>query len=157
MNSSNWDVLRICPTVTVHIILCGAIGAIDLDTNAGRRTVLHAIAATRSNTPNLRKLTTIILAVASDAARLELEALMETAEFKSDFLDRIEARAAERAAASAAAQAEAKALVRVIRARGIVLTREQHDMVMSCTDTDQLDTWLDRASAATSADDVFKD
>jgi hypothetical protein len=126
-------------------VLCGAIGAIDLDTDAGRRAVLHAIAATHSNTPNLRKLTTIILAVASDVARLELEALMETTEFKSDFLDRIEA------------SAEAKALMRVVKARGIVLTAQQHDLIMSCTDTGQLDTWLDRASAATSANDVFKD
>jgi hypothetical protein len=126
-------------------ILCGAIGAINLDTDPGRRAVLDAIAETRSDTINLRKLTTIILAVASDAARLELEALMETAEYKSDFLDRIEAKG------------EAKALVRVMTARGIVLTTAQHDTIMSCTDNDRLGVWLDRASAATSADDVFKD
>jgi hypothetical protein len=53
------------------------------------------------------------------------------------------------------AKGEAKALVKILASRGIALTDEQHELLASCADPDQLDTWLDRALAATSADEVF--
>jgi hypothetical protein len=130
-------------------LLRGTIGAISLRTDTGRRTVLDAIIATDSSTTIHRKLTSLILAIAPEDARLELEALMATTEYKSDFLDRIEARAE--------AQGEKKLLLRILRARGIELTRDQRDRLDSTTDPDQIDTWGDRAATATSADDVFKD
>ena len=37
------------------------------------------------------------------------------------------------------------------------LTGEQRDLVLACSDLGQLDVWVDRALAATSADEVFKD
>ena len=67
----------------------------------------------------------------------------------SDFFDRIEA--------IGEVRGEAKSLLLVLEARGVPLTQEQRDLVMSCADVDKLDGWLKRAVAATSADDVFKD
>jgi hypothetical protein len=138
------------------ILLCGAIGAISLETDQGRRAVLDAIKATEADgTTDIdrKKLTTLILGIASGEARPALEALMQTAEYKSDFYDRIEASAEARGEA----RGEAKSLVIVLEARGVHLTREQHDLIMSCADVDTLDRWLQRAAAATSAEDVFKD
>jgi hypothetical protein len=114
------------------IILCAAIGAIRLGTDDARR---------------------IIMAAASETARLELEALMETAEYKSDFFDRIEARGEARGEA----KGEARALLKILTSRGIDLTDEQHKMLTTCTDLERIDQWLDLALTATSAGDVFKD
>jgi len=73
-----------------------------------------------------------------------LEALIVT-EFKNDFFDRIEA------------QGKAEALIKILEARTVGLTGEQRDLVLACSDLGQLDVWVDRALAATSADEVFKD
>jgi hypothetical protein len=100
---------------------------------------------------------TIMLGTASHAARARLEALMATTEFKSEFLDGIEARAAARAAARAEVQAEAKSLLIILKARGLRLTDEQHGLVTACLDAGQLEQWLDRAATATSVDEVLKD
>ncbi|WP_018657519.1 hypothetical protein [Actinomadura flavalba] len=54
-----------------------------------------------------------------------------------------------------AEQSLAQAVLKVIKSRGICLTEEQRQRVLTCHDTDQLDTWLDRASTATNADDIF--
>jgi hypothetical protein len=70
---------------------------------------------------------------------------MDTKEYKNDYFDRAEA------------LGKAEVLVKILDARAIRLTGEQHDLVMSCTDPSQLDVWVDRALAATSASDVFKD
>ena len=131
-------------------VLAGSMGAIDLATDAGRRTVLDAIRDTGCNTPVTRTLHAIILAVApDDAARSALEALMETKEYRNDFADRYEARGV--------ALGEAKALLKVIRSRKVELTREQEERITSCLDSGQLDRWLDNALGADTADDVFKD
>lgn len=91
-----------------------------------------------------------ILGVApDDAARDALEALMQTKEYKNDFFDRAEAQGM--------AKGKAESLVVVLEYRGMHLTDEQNDRVMSCTDADQLDLWLRRALAATSVGDVFED
>jgi hypothetical protein len=134
-------------------ILAGSIGAIDLEKDTGRRTVLDAIRSTRSNVPVTRTLTAIMLGVASDAARTELEAMMMTKEYKNDFFDRAEALGEARGQA----RGQAKALVAVLRAKDIELSPEQQELIESCLDLDQFDTWITRAATAGSADDVFKD
>jgi hypothetical protein len=127
-------------------VLAGSMGAVDLATDAGRRIILDAIRDTRSNVPVTRTLSAIILGVApDDAARDALEALMLAKEYKNDFFDRAEA------------QGEAKALVLVLETRGMHLTAEQHDQVMSCTDGEKLGLWVRRAVAARSVDDIFED
>jgi hypothetical protein len=134
-------------------ILSAAMRALRLDTDASRRTVLDAIKDTSSDTPTHRTLTTIILAIAPPEHRAELEALMQTAEYKSDFLDRIEARGEARGKV----RGEAEALLVVFQSRGIELTSDQRDTVTNCTDAGQLEKWITRAITATSADEVFKD
>ena len=136
------DVDDASPWIT---ILRGTIGAISLKTDTGRRTVLDAITATRSNTTIHRKLASLILAIAPKDARLELEALMATTEYRADFFDRIEA------------QGEANALLKILKSRGIELTEDQRQTVASSTDPAQVDRWLDNALSATCADEVFKD
>jgi hypothetical protein len=86
---------------------------------------------------------------------------MGTKEYKNDFLDRyfgeIEALAEARLEARGRAEGKAEVLVKILDARAIGLTSEQRDLVVSCTDPGQLDIWVDRALAASSADEVFKD
>jgi hypothetical protein len=129
-------------------ILGGTIAAIDLETESGRRLVLEAISATGVGTADTRSLATIILGVASDAARMELEAMMRTTPYRSEFFD----------AAIEQGKAEGKAedVIKVLNARGITITGDQREQVASCTDLGQLDLWFDRALSAATAADVFK-
>ncbi|HUN37303.1 MAG TPA: hypothetical protein VMU95_35335 [Trebonia sp.] len=82
-------------------------------------------------------------------------------EFKNDFFDRIEAQARAigeaQGRAEGGAQGRAEALIKILEARTVGLTSEQRDLVLACSDLGQLDVWVDRALAATSADEVFKD
>jgi hypothetical protein len=41
--------------------------------------------------------------------------------------------------------------------RRLATSQEQRERVMSCTDAEQLDLWLDRASTATTTAEVFAD
>ena len=134
-------------------VLAASMGAIDMETAGGSKSVYDAIPATGADITVQRNLLAIILGVASDAARAKLEALMQVKQYPNAFLDGIEARAEERGEA----RGEAKALLKVLGSRGVELTSEQQEQIMSCTDPEQLDRWLDRAGSAISADDVFKD
>jgi hypothetical protein len=86
---------------------------------------------------------------------------MATTEFKSDFLDRIEARSAARGEARGEAwgtvRGEARSLLIILAARGIALTEEQEEQVMTCGNSGRLEQWLNQAATAASADEVFKD
>ena len=53
------------------------------------------------------------------------------------------------------AEGEAIAVLAVLRARGIAVTRDQESQVKNCTDLDRLNGWLQRAATAESADQVF--
>lgn len=75
----------------------------------------------------------------------KLEAMTETKVYKNDFADRHET------------VGMSEALVTVLGARNIELSAQQHELVESCRDRDQFNTWLKRAGTASSADDVFKD
>jgi hypothetical protein len=132
-------------------VLAGSMGAIDLEADDGRRLVLDAIRDTASSVPVTRTLEAIILGVASEAARAELEALMETKEYKNDFADRHEAIGEARGEAIGKAQA----IVKILASRLIELSPPQRDQLTSCTDLAQLDQWLDRALTATTAGDLF--
>jgi hypothetical protein len=46
-------------------------------------------------------------------------------------------------------------LIKVIRARGLGLTQARQELVTSCSDLGQLDTWFDRALDAKTADEIF--
>lgn len=46
-------------------------------------------------------------------------------------------------------------LLKVLRARGIDVSREAEERILSCKDTVTLDTWIERAVTVDSADDIF--
>jgi hypothetical protein len=134
-------------------VLAGSMGAIDLDADAEGKAVIDAIPATGADDTVQRKLAAIILGVASATARAKLEALiMQTEEYRTIF-DAVE----ERAEARGEVKGKAEALLAVLASRGVMLTSEQRELIMSCLNLEQVDRWFDRSLAATSADDVFKD
>ncbi|MEU9994281.1 hypothetical protein [Streptomyces sp. NPDC050848] len=53
------------------------------------------------------------------------------------------------------AEGKAEAVLRVLAARGVEVSEAAARRVTSCTDTDVLDTWLDRAITATDAEELF--
>ena len=53
-------------------------------------------------------------------------------------------------------EGEASAVLRVLAARGIQVPDDVRARICACTDTRQLDTWLDRAAGATAISDLFE-
>ena len=53
-------------------------------------------------------------------------------------------------------EGEADALLRVLAARGIEVPEDVQARIRACTDVGQLNTWIDRAVAATSITDLFE-
>jgi hypothetical protein len=54
------------------------------------------------------------------------------------------------------AEGEAHSVLRVLSARGVSVSSEQEARIRACRDLGQLELWLDRASTATSADEVLR-
>ena len=74
-------------------------------------------------------------------------------EYRNDFADRHEAIGEARGKV----EGKAESVAIVLAARGLHLTAEQRELIMSCSDAGQLDLWLSRAVEATSASEIFKD
>jgi len=53
------------------------------------------------------------------------------------------------------AQGEANALLTILQTRGLQLTEEQRQRIVSCNDIEQLDAWVRKAVTATSVEDLF--
>jgi len=53
------------------------------------------------------------------------------------------------------AKGEAKAVLAVLEARGIDVPAELRERITTCTDLEQLDTWVRRAATAGTAQDLF--
>jgi hypothetical protein len=116
-----------------------------------------------------------VLTVLTEAARDHLEALMTagTYEYKSDFArryyhqgqtegraeglteGRTEGRAEGRT--EGLTEGEVRALLAILNARGIPVSDDVHARIAACTDLDHLDTWVRRASTATTIQDLFRD
>jgi hypothetical protein len=71
---------------------------------------------------------------------------------------RVEGRAEGRAEGRVEGRAEGEvdALLRVLAARGVEVPEDVHARIRACTDMGQLNTWIDRAVAATSIADLFE-
>jgi hypothetical protein len=86
---------------------------------------------------------------------------MKTSPFRSEFFENILdegiKQGIEQGIERGKAQGEVAALLKVLKSRGIDLTDEQHGVVTSSSDLEEIDRWFDRALTACSADDVFKD
>jgi hypothetical protein len=85
----------------------------------------------------------------SEAARKAFEMLPETYQFQDEAL--------RKSFDKGALQNEVKAILRALQRRNITLSPEQEKLVISCTDSVQLERWFDRAVVAHSADEVFSD
>jgi hypothetical protein len=140
-------------------ILAGAAKAIDLGTPSGRDAILAAIEQTGASHADTAALTTIILGVADAAARRELEALMASPKFRSTFVDGLlqqgEEKGLEKGREEGAVNSKIEDLIKVIKARGLELTKAQLNLVTSCADLSQLATWFDHALDAKTTDEIF--
>ncbi|NKZ02887.1 hypothetical protein [Actinomadura latina] len=89
----------------------------------------------------------------SAAARKLLEEIVKTAdyEWESDFAKNHIARGE----AKGEARGEAKSVLLVLKARGIAVPNEVRERVESCTDTDQLERWVQRAAVIDKAEDLL--
>ena len=137
------------------VILAGATKAIDLAPPCGRDAVLSAIEQAGASHADTAALSTIILGAADAAARGELEALMASPKFHSAFVDGLLQQGEEKGLEKGAVKSKVEDLIKVIRARGLGLTQAQQELVTSCSDLSQLDTWFDRALDAKTADEIF--
>jgi len=120
-----------------------------METETGARQVLAAIRDTRASDADRKRLTTIILKSASDAARQILRDMMTMTEWKDDFIESYVNVGLE--------QAKAEYVLKALDKRGLDLTVEQREQVSACTDLAQLDRWFDRALTAATTADVFND
>ncbi|WP_396452965.1 hypothetical protein [Actinomadura sp.] len=85
----------------------------------------------------------------SDTARKLLEETVKIAdyEWESDF--------AKNHIARGKVQGEAKSVLLVLKARGIAVPNEVRERVENCTDTDQLERWVQRAAVIDKAEDLL--
>jgi hypothetical protein len=130
-------------------VFTASMGGIDLETEAGARRVLDAMASPQVAEADRFRMTTIILRLASDAARHLLEAMMTTSEYEKTFIEKIHD--------EGKSEGIAEALLRLMFARGLAPSQAQQNRVTSCTDSAQLDLWFDRAVTAVTAAEVFAD
>lgn len=98
----------------------------------------------------------VIMAVAPQRVLAALEELMATT-YRGTIVDRLLAEGEARGRAEGEARGEATLLLRVLAARSVEVTDEARDLVLGCTNTDQLVAWADRAATASTLSDVFGD
>jgi hypothetical protein len=130
-------------------VFAASMGGIDMESEPGARRVLDAMASTEVSETDRLRMTTIILRLASDAARHILEAMMTTSEYEKTFVERIHDQGI--------AEGKAEAVLKLLDARHLAPSQEQRQRVTSCTDSAQLDLWFDRAVTADTAASVFAD
>jgi hypothetical protein len=151
------------------VLFAGCIGAIDLDTEDGQDLVLEA--ARQLPDASRRTCITLILAVASEAARHAMEAKMATPAYRNEFIESFVAQGkaegiaegkAEGIAegkAEGIAEGEAKALAssitKLLARRHIHVDEKRVEQIRSCSDVNQLDAWFNAAVTARTADEVF--
>jgi hypothetical protein len=130
-------------------VFAASMGGIDMESEPGARRVLDAMASAGVSDADRLRMTTIIMRLASDAARQILEAMMTTSEYEKTFVERIHDQGI--------AEGKAEAVLKLLDARHLAPTNEQRQQVTSCTDAVQLDLWFDRAITAGTAAEVFAD
>jgi hypothetical protein len=90
--------------------------------------------------------TRLIRSLVPKSARVSLEELMKTV-LRDDFVDGL--------LDQGRADGERRIILRILTARGLPLSDEIRDRVATCTDTDQLEAWADRAATADSVEEIF--
>ena len=109
--------------------------------------------------------TDMVLASCPPAVQQCLEELMatQTYEYQSNFARRYytegeargEAKGRSEGRSEGRAEGEAKAVLAILRARGISVPEDIRTRIITCTDLDQLDTWVHRAATATTIHDLL--
>jgi hypothetical protein len=131
------------------LLFLACLPALDMESEEGARRVLNAIRDTGASEDERKILTTIILVRASETARLLLESLMTTMEWKSDFVESF--------VEQGHVQTKREDLLKVLDLRDMRPTEEQRARVGSSTDLAQLDRWFERSLTAATAAEVFTD
>jgi hypothetical protein len=145
-------------------IFAAFMGAINLDEDQGARAFLTAIRESGASVADRKRLSTIMLNLASDAARRRLETMMTTMEWKSDFIEGFVQEGLQKGMQEGLqkgmqegeVKAKSEHVLKIIDARAIDVTAEQRQLVSSCTDIAQLDEWFDSALTAETAAAIFK-
>jgi hypothetical protein len=83
--------------------------------------------------------------------------MMTTSEYEKTFVERIHDQGITEGKATGKAEGKAEAVLRLLDARRLAPSKEQRQLVTSCTDAAQLDLWFDRAITAGTAAEVFAD
>jgi hypothetical protein len=134
-------------------VFAASMGGIDMASEPGARRVLDAMASPEVSGLDRLRMTTIILRLASDAARQILEAMMTTSEYEKTFIERIH----DQGIAEGEAKGKAEGVLKLLDVRELAPSPEQRQRVTDCTDPAQLDLWFDRAITAGTAAEVFAD
>jgi len=137
------------------LLFLACLPALDMESEAGAARVLDAIRGTGASAAQRKRLATIILERASDAARRHLEELMKTTEYKNDFIESYVRVGIEQGIEQGAVADAAEKLLRLLDGRGLRPTDAQRAQVSGSTDLSQLNLWFDRAITAKTAADVF--
>jgi|ERR1017187_1982466 hypothetical protein len=138
-------------------VFAASMGGINMESEPGARRVLDAMASAEVGEADRLRMTTIILRLASDAARQILEAMMTTSEYEKTFVERIHDQGIAEGQARGEAKGKAEAVLKLLDARHLAPSKEQRQRVTSCTDAAQLDLWFDRAITVSTAAEVFAD
>ena len=101
--------------------------------------------------------TDMVLASLPPAAQQRLEELMATRtyEYQSNFARRYYTQGEAKGEARGRTEGEARAVLAILRARGIAVPDDIRTRITTCTDLDQLDTWVHRAATATTIHDLL--
>lgn len=138
------------------LLFLACLPALDMESEVGAARVLNAIRETGASTAQRKRLATIILERASQAAQRYLEELMATAEYKNDFIESYVQVGIEKGIEKGAVADAAEKLLKVLDVRGLKPTDAQRALVDGSDDLSQLNLWFDRAITAKTAADVFK-
>ena len=95
-----------------------------------------------------------------EAARRRWEALMTTSaeyEYRTEFLRESAARGQAIGQAIGEAIGEARAILTVLDTRGVTVPDEVRERILTCGDTDQIHSWLVRATTATTVGEVIRE
>ncbi|WP_285494210.1 hypothetical protein [Actinomadura sp. NBRC 104425] len=97
-----------------------------------------------------------VSALIPEAVRKSLEEKMKTeSRWYSETAQAWIAEGKAQGIAEGEAVGEAKSVLLILEARGITVTDEQRQRVLTCTDLQQLETWVRRAATISSADELF--
>jgi len=80
---------------------------------------------------------------------------MASPKFRSTFVDGLLQQGEEKGREEGAVRSKIEDLIKVIKARGLELTKAQLNLVTSCADLSQLATWFDHALDAKTTDEIF--